>query len=542
MHFRQSGWLRLSFSILFALIMALVGFYPGMAQIPIKSVAWDPPIRIPSPEETNSWFPDLAVDSRGNVHVVWSESPTQAQVQTLATPNAAGESVYYSTWNGSSWTQYIDIVAPSPVIRRTSISIDGRDTLHLLYGGSDSGQDLRLGYKSAPANQAYSSANWSQPIYLNDAGQSYMSDMAIHQNTIHILYEDTGALGGVCSGCADIYYRSSPDLGQTWSNPISLDPTPVGSSQPHIFVDKNNVVYAGWDEGFDRLSGRGVSQSGVLIYSIDGGNSWSDPLTVTYPNSTNVQFTVAANGDGGVMALWRTRDPAYPGIYYMWSTDGGANWSLPEALPNFQASSFTDPNDGYDMAVDSAGHIHLLASGYQIGSDRVTTTPTGQLGAPGLYEFEWDGKNWYPPNLLYRGGWLPENPRLLIDHGNQIYATWYLRQYTPPNAAAVPTAAVVAPYQIMFAHGQSSSPQTEPAPLPALQPTSTQTNSGVVALGSPLPPTSTPHPTATWTAATPASAAGLYSEWNNYGSLLLSLAPVAALLIGVAIVVRKRKM
>ncbi len=531
MRFHRSSRLRLGLSILFGIMMALASFQPGLAQIPIQSVTWDPPMRIPSPDATNSWFPDLAVDSQRTVHVVWSQSPIQTTKQTQATPNPAGESVYYSKWNGSNWSQYVDIVAPSPVIRRSVIAIDGHDTLHLLYGGSDPGQDLRLGYSSAPADKAYSAANWSQPVYLNDVGQSYMSDMAIHQNTIHILYEDTGQLGGVCSGCADIFYRSSPDLGQTWSAPISLDPTPAGSSDPNIFVDQNNVVYASWDEGYDQLSGKGLSQSGVLMYSLDGGNTWSDPMSVTYPNSTNVQFTMAANGLGVVMAVWRTRDPAFPGIYYMWSADGGAHWSLPETLPNFQAPAFTDPYDGYAMAVDSAGHLHLLASGYLIGSDRSTVTPTQQVGAPGLYEFEFDGKNWYPPTLMYRGGLLPERPRLVINQGNQLYATWYVRQNDVNSTT---------PYQIMYDHGVASSARTAPAPLSALQPTGTAVSSNEIVLNNPLPATLTPGPTPNWPATTPVSASGVFSEWKDYRLLLISLVPVTLLLVGVGIVARKR--
>ncbi len=520
MRFQRSSRKRLGLSITFAIIILLVSFQVGSAQIPIQSVVWDQPVRVPSPDTSNSWFPDLAVDSQGSVHVVWSESQPAAD-QLL-------ESVFYSTWNGSSWTQYNDIVSPSPDIRRTSLAVDGRDTLHLIYSGSDSGEKNRLAYKNVPAGQAYSAAKWSQPEYINERGQSYMGEMAVAQDTIHVLYEDTGEFTGSCPGCADIYYRSSPDLGQSWSIPISLDPTPAGSARPHLFVDKNNGIYASWDEGFDRLSNKGAPQSGVFVSSMDGGGSWSDPLSVTYPNSTNLQMTAAGNGEGGVMLVWRTADPNFPGIYYMWSTDGGVNWSLPETLPNFQAVPYTDPNDGYDMAVDSAGHIHLLASGTQTSGERANA-PTQVAGAPGLYQFEWDGQNWYPPNLIYRGGWVPERPKLVVDQGNQLHSVWYVRE----DATGSTT-----PYQVFYAHGVASSPRSAPEPLPPLPP-STGSGAGAAVLSS---PSATPAvtPSATWAATTPASAAGLYSEWSNYGLILLSLIPVAALLIGVAIVIRRR--
>lgn len=509
-------------SVVVASLLILAGFRVGAAQTPVQTVDWDLPIRIPSPEDSSSWFPDLAVDRRGNVHVIWSETQTAQE--------GMGESVYYSTWNGSRWTQYVDIVAPSPDIRRTSMAIDAQDTVHLLYGGTQPGQVYRLSYKKAPAGLAYSSANWSEPQYLNDRGETYMSDVAVYGSTLHILYDDSGAPGGSCSGCADIYYRYSTDLGTTWSVPTSLYPTLSGSARPHLFVDQNGGVYASWDEGWDRLTGKGLSESGLMVSSKDGGVTWSDPISVTYPNSTNVQLTVAANGDSGVMLLWRTRDVNYPGIYYMWSGDGGASWSQPEALPNFLAVPFVSLYDAYDMAADSAGHIHLLAAGYPLANERAST-PGAAQGAAGLYHFEWDGARWYPANLVYRGGWLPEYPRIVIEQGNELHATWALRR----NAADDLT-----PHQIMYAHGRSASPRLE---LNAPGQVGASTDEGTNGVTAPLSPTQAmkAEPSPTWEPATPASSGRLSTEMDDYLLILASLVPVVALIVGVAVAFRKRK-
>jgi hypothetical protein len=42
----------------------------SLAQSPDNRVVWRTPQQIPSPEGSRSWFPDLAADSKGNVHVI----------------------------------------------------------------------------------------------------------------------------------------------------------------------------------------------------------------------------------------------------------------------------------------------------------------------------------------------------------------------------------------------------------------------------------------------------------------------------------------
>lgn len=489
----------------------------SLAQGPDADVVWDKAAQIPSPEETSSWFPDLAVDSQGHVHVVWNETDHFGLIGTNLI-----ESVYYSTWDGKEWSQFNDILPPKPDIIRNAITIDDYDTLHLSYGW------LEMFYKRSRADQAFSAAAWTAPDLINSRHLTYQKDIAAYKDTIHIVYDDRGGGDpeGECPNCADIFYRHSLDRGVTWSAPEPLFPSDnIGSARPQLEVDKNGAVYVTWDEGWDRFSNyTSAEQYGVYIYSVDGGTTWSPPLMITYPESKNAQLTAGSDGEGGVMLVWRTGSPDYPGIYYMWSKDYGATWQQPKTFPNIISRRVSTPFDMYDMATDSAGHIHLLVVGHLTSNDG---------SVPGLYHFEWDGQTWSDPTALYEGDWAPEYPHIVVNRGNQLHATWFIRQdlFDPSE-----------PHQIWYVHGQSSAP----AVMPEIQPTATPTlTPAILTTRTPSPtPTSLPTPTPTLDPAVKELAVpegateAIYTDVDDIILLAQSLMPAAIIIIVVIVTLR----
>jgi len=402
---------------LFFLITAMLTLVATPVLAQTEGVVWEVITQVPSPSESNSWFPDLAVDSQGNAHVVWSETGD------LGYSNRGGEGTYYSVWNGKNWMQHVDLLPPQVDIIRTAITIDDKDQMNLIY---DSTPPFSLYYKSAPADLAYSVNAWSHSKLVNERSNTYYSDIIAYGDYLHLVYDDGQFWDQQCYGCANIYYQYSPDRGKSWSTAVALYNTTTGSSRSQIDVDQNGALYVAWDEGWDRLTGLGNPEYGIFMYSGNNGVSWSDPLKVDYPNSTNMQLTVGADGKGGVMLVWRTVDINYPGLYFTWSQDYGKTWSSPQTIPNFYAREFSNFFDVYDMATDSDGHIHLLAVGYL--SAGYSSMAGGTISPPGLYHLEWDGEGWKKPTTLYKGAWHPEYPRLVIHNGNELHAVWFLRE------------------------------------------------------------------------------------------------------------------
>jgi hypothetical protein len=498
----------------------------SLAQEP-TGVQWDPSMHIPSPEETSSWFPDLAVDSQGRVHVIWNQTDHQAHIEP-GKP-AKDERVFYSMWDGQQWLQYNDIIPyPDANIIRTAMAIDSHDILHLFFYFTP---PYSLFYKQAQAVEAFSAAAWTTPHLVNTRSYTYWSDVGIYQDTLHVVYDDAGDGDeeSECSGCSDIYYRSSPDRGLTWSTPMALFPTNnIGSARPQMEIDKSGTIYLAWDEGWDRLSDYITPQRySVYMHSTDGGNSWSPSTIVSYPNWTNAQLAVGNNGQGGVMLVWRTISPEYPGIYYMWSTDYGVSWSPPQMLPGVLARPWGNPWDFYDMSTDSAGHIHLVATGHLSTEDAKRP--------PSLFHFEWDGNDWSSPATLYKGSWYPEFPHLVIAQGNQLHVTWHIRvepfEFDPP-------------HQVWYAHGQSQAPAEAPIVQPTLTPTLVPSPTPtVLPTLTPRPPTPTPtlDPNLTRVSIPPGITGSIYTDTDDIILLVESLIPAVLIVIVVVFVVRARR-
>jgi len=367
---------------------------------------WSEPINI-SNTPNGSWFPDLAVDSRGNVHVIWCETDEK------------GEQVYYSMWDGQTWSMPNDIVPPSPDIIRNAIAADQMGNLHLLFGGSvPSIGQLSMFYKKALVEEAWSAVQWSAPHRISQ-GSSYMGDIAIDsKGAVHVIYDDR-----VCAGetepeacLSDIFYRHSTDGGQTWSYPINLFRSPAtGSSRAQMEIDGSDIIHVVWDEGWDRLSGQGEPIFSTYTSSLDGGESWSSPTSFSYPEGTNAQLSVGGDGQGKIVVVWRAT--SRPEIYYAWSSDNGASWSPPMVIPGIFARPLVNPFDMYDMATDSGGHTHLVVVGrLSLEEDRL-----------GVYHLEWDGTSWSPPTAIYWGTGFPEYPKIVISEGNKLHVAWIVR-------------------------------------------------------------------------------------------------------------------
>ena len=161
----------------------------------------------------------------------------------------------------------------------------------------------------------------------------------------------------------------------------------------------------------------------------------------------------------------------------------------------------------YDMAADSAGHIHLVAVGGEI------------LDAPlAVYHLEWDGISWSKAETIYAGGGFPEYPKIAISRGNQLHVAWFVREALWEDRTR----------EIWYSSSQSAAPSQTPVPSPT--PTSTPTPA-------PLPsptPTITPYPTLG-----PSSTdlpEGLYTDSDEALRLIIALSPVMLVILLIVVV------
>lgn len=447
-----------------------------LAQAP---VIWSPPVII-SEQDRFNWFADIAIDNIGRPHVIWDGSLSEAD--KAAYPDKTLSLLMYSRLNGDTWLPPLDINVifqelGGGHIYRGALAADPNGNVFALYEGH---------LIKAPADLAGDSAiHWSEPNLLS-RGAIYMgSILADAKGGLHVLYDQETKLDksidqrltlfGEASPAflADVYYRHSQDGGKTWSEPLNMSRTQVGEHREKIKMDSRGVIYAAWDEGWDRLTEYGEREQGVLRISQDGGETWSPKISFAYPERTNAQFTATGDGRGGVLAVWRalTRDE----IFYSWSADDGTSWSAPQVVPNILAREWNETRfDSYDLVADSGGIMHLVAVG------RPSLTQPSRV-----YHLSWNGRSWSEPLLVHDGEGWPEWPRIVVNQGNRLHLVWFVRNRLETDRRSL--------YQIWYSSAVTAAPAEPlpptptptptitPTPTPVLTPTATRVNISITA-------------------------------------------------------------
>jgi ligand-binding sensor domain-containing protein len=350
-----------------------------------------------------------------------------------------------------------------------------------------------------------SPANELRAWYTVDDGvaQSFITSISVDQGSSVWLGTQGGEQGYISS---DVFYRSSADGGQTWSSPqnLSWSTSPIGNSL-HLRIDAQDVIHVVWDE----------TQSCGYTSSSDGGKTWSQRATFYSEAGSPYQIVAEVDGEGQVLVVWRTAsestrfEEGLP-IYYQFSADGGLSWSEPAPIPNLFARLLNDsPFDAYDMAVDSAGHVHLVVVG------RTSAVET----ALSVLHTEWDGSNWSPPTKVFSGIRFSERPAITISEGNQVHVVWFVRDSLYSAEENI---------EIWYARGLSAAPFVPAPPSPTPLPTATATPT-------PIPP-SPPTPYPTLAPGTGGLPTGLYTESDEILQLAVALLPLALLILVVMVI------
>ncbi|HEX5314484.1 MAG TPA: sialidase family protein [Gammaproteobacteria bacterium] len=154
---------------------------------------------------------------------------------------------------------------------------------------------------------------------------------------------------------SSVLVSRSADGGQTWSDPLTLilDGPDAFNDKESIAADPNNenYVYAVWD----RLTTANTGAA-MLARTADGGASWQ-PAQVLYDPGANNQTLnnqLAVLPDGSVIAFFTEIDNAFQGtpnahMAVVRSTDHGATWSAPVKVADIHAVGARDPETGQDI-------------------------------------------------------------------------------------------------------------------------------------------------------------------------------------------------
>ena len=361
---------------LMTLVFGIVFLAVGAAQ-----AQWTPAMRL-TWTAGNSWYPAIAVDSSGRIHVAWRDyTPGNSEIYYKKSSNGgttwttdkrlswtSGDSyapaivadaggnlhlvwddttpwkrgIFYrkSTNAGATWSASTMITPSSGESFLLALTVDSFSRLHVFWCDS-APYNVEIYYKRSTDGGATWSANkritWT-------AIHSYWPDVAADSSGgLHLVWQDDSL------GNYDIYYRKSTDGGITWGTRKHLTFTPGASQIPAIAVDLSGALHVVW---YDQTPGN------YEIFhkrSTDGGGTWEASQRLTMNAGDSQAPAIAVDSSNQIHLVWQDKTPGFGEIYYKKSTDGGLTWSANQRLSQTAGNSYVPA-----IVVDLAGLLNIV--------------------------------------------------------------------------------------------------------------------------------------------------------------------------------------
>src|SRR6266850_947014 len=301
-----------------------------------------------------SFTPQTAVDSVGNIFVVWEDD-------TASNSNILSNILFSrSTDGGMSFSLPVNLSNSPGCSFNPIMVVDASDYINIVWQDRSDcksrtsniffrrSTDGGMSFPRPPVNlsETLNSAFYSVPqIAVDTAGN------------ISVVWEadDPFNLGNINLG---IFFSSSIDKGVTFLAPQMISTNPSGSVDPQIAVDKNGNINVVWE---DDIAGR--SDISFSRLAVNGAN-FSLPKNLSNPLGNFISDAhsprIAVDLGGNISAVWAGTDPIdfNTDIFFSRSTDGGATFlptPTPMNLSNSQGCSFNPV-----MAVDASGNINIV--------------------------------------------------------------------------------------------------------------------------------------------------------------------------------------
>ena len=194
---------------------------------------------------------------------------------------------------------------------------------------------------------------FSEPMPAIDSDERvYQARLAVDdQGVVHAAFP-SGAFDADDPIVRPVYYRRSADHGQTWSDPVVIEPGSAGffHNRKHVLAadPDNGNLYLVWYGNTEELPDSEDDNEVFVRTSTDGGDTWSDRVVINddaeQPNTQHYDPGIDIAPNGRVDVAWydfrNSPEPetipedfgapfntgGFTDVYYSASDDGGRTW------------------------------------------------------------------------------------------------------------------------------------------------------------------------------------------------------------------------
>lgn len=291
---------------------------------------------------SNGWT--VTTDSRNRVHVVWADSR-----------RGHFEIYYKRSLNGGVTWEYekrlIDHNLDHAIGASIASSPDGY--LHVVWEDKRTGR-WKLYYRRS-LNGGYFFEDERQPD-ANNIGFGGPAVCYGGQDIVNIIYTRW------VTDSYQLFNVYSKDNGVQFSLPQKLTTASSLKENPSCTIDNNGEVYIVWQDARDDVVGD--RREIYFKHSPDGGETWDSDVRLTNdPGNGSSDASIAVDSNGNVHVVWHDDRSGSWEIYYKQSQDRGVTWG-----PDIQLTTRPDPDynpgtiesDLPSIAVDSYGRVHIV--------------------------------------------------------------------------------------------------------------------------------------------------------------------------------------
>jgi hypothetical protein len=288
---------------------------------------WSKPKRI-TWNTGSSAFPDVAIDSNNNMHLVWHDNSKDSNLELLYKKSTDG---------GATWSKYKRFTWNTGRSLEPTILIDSYDHIHVVWQDESPG-NFEIFYKRSTdggltwfmSDRLTWTATWNdEPAMAADSNDH-----------IHLVWRDD----------RELYCKRSTDRGATWLKYRRLTWNSGLSCRAAIGVDTNDHIHVIWQDD-------SKDSNFELLYkkSTDNGATWSKYKRLTRNAGASIIPAIALDAQNHIHLVWQDDSMGIKEeVYYKRSTDGGSTWTTKRLTWNSGQSSYPE------ITIDSSSNIHIV--------------------------------------------------------------------------------------------------------------------------------------------------------------------------------------